>query len=78
MFHCKFPCMLRLSVAPLPKMNSELSSHDPWNSLCLDCVACYQVCVTWYVLCVAWCRGAGCLVRGGPFSCASSPAELWP
>ena len=31
-----------------------------------------------YVLCVAWCGGDSCVVRGGPISCASSPAELWP
>ena len=39
----------------------------------------YVVCVTpEYVLCVAWCGGASCVVRGGPFSCASSLAKLWP
>ena len=152
--------MLRLSVPPLPKMNRELTSHDPWDCCSfLACAMCYQVqyvlcvmryvlrgsvvrdawcvvvrfhallrplncgpwatyllefsmvfavhiihinipgtrcvlcvirymlpgtwylvpvCVTWYVLCVAWCGGAWCVVRGDPFSCASSPAELWP
>ena len=33
--------------------------------------------VTRYALCVAWCGGGWCVLRGGPFSCASSPAELW-
>ena len=34
----------------------------------------------WLVLCVICyvLRGALCVMRGGSFSCASSPAELWP
>ena len=53
-FHYWFPCILRLSVTPLPKMKREPTSHDPWDCcLFLACVTCYQVCVIFYVLCVA-------------------------
>ena len=71
MFHYWFPCMLRLSVTPLPKMNSELTSHDPWD--CCLLLACHVLPGTpgiCYVMC--------CVVRGGPFSCASSPLSNLP
>ena len=54
--------MLRMYVTPLPKMNSELTSHDPWDCcLFLACVMCYQVPGMWYVLLRSMCyvlRGA--------------------
>ena len=79
--HYWFPCMLRLSVTPLPQMNRELTSHDPWDCcLFLACVTCYEVLYVLMcgVLCVAWCGGAWCVVAWCPFSRASSPADLWP
>ena len=60
-FHYWFPCMLRLSVTPLPKMNRELTSHDPWDCCSfLACAMCYQVqyVLMCYALCVAWFGGA--------------------
>ena len=39
--------------------------------VCFWLVMCYQVCVMCCV--VRWCA-----VSGGPFSCAPSPAEVWP
>ena len=63
MFHYWFPCMLRLYVTPLPKMNSELTSHDPWYCcLFLACVMYYQVCVMCYVLRGAVVIHAWCVV----------------
>ena len=60
-------------------MNSELTSHDPWYCLFLACIMCYQaLCVLCVVCNVLRGGGAWCVVRGGLFSCASSPAELWP
>ena len=63
-FHYWFPCMLRLPVTPLPKMNSELTSHDP-----RDC------CLFWLVLCVSryvlrvMCRVVRwCVMRGAWWS----------
>ena len=62
-FHYWFPCMLRLSVTPLPKMNRELTSHDPWDCcLFLAYVTRYQVCVMCYVLRGAVVRDAWCVV----------------
>ena len=52
-------------------MDSKLTSHDPWD--CWVFFACYVLPGMRYVL-----RVMCCVVRGGPFSCASSPAELWP
>ena len=54
--------MLRLSVTPLPKMNSELTSHDPWDCLLLAGIMCYQVCVMCYVLRGAVVRDAWCMM----------------
>ena len=61
-FHYWFPCMLRLPVTPLPKMNSELTSHDPWDCLLLAGIMCYQVCVMCYVLRGAVVRDAWCMM----------------
>ena len=57
-FHDWFPFMFRLSVTPLPKMSSELKSHDPWDCcLFLFFGLCYVLPGTMcYVLCVL--RGA--------------------
>ena len=43
-------------------------------------VVCFWLvlCVARYVLCAMCCVVRWCVMRGGPFSCASSPAELWP
>ena len=67
--HYWFPCMLRLSVTPLPQMNRELTSHDPWDCcLFLSCVTFYQVRTCYllpgvrYVLRGAVVRDAWCVV----------------
>ena len=40
-FHYWFSLIWRLSVTSLPKMKSELTSHDPWDCLVLVCAMCY-------------------------------------
>ena len=54
MFHYWFPCMLRLSATPLPKMNSELTSMIHAIVVCFWLV----LCVTCYLLRSSVVRGA--------------------
>ena len=54
--------MLRLSVTPSPKMNSELTSYDPWNCY-LFWLQVTRLCVTRCVLCAMCYVLRGAVVR---------------
>ena len=58
----------------------EQWTHEPWSMALFGFGLCYVLPRTSmsYVLCIMCCGGAWCVVRGGPFPCASSPAQLWP